>query len=83
MIKVIKKKNMVCVEGYGWFCCSLVISVNIPAKEHGGTAAHDVQSSSLLFYQGGTLGGEAITLSLSSSGLNSKIELLGLKLTHG
>ncbi|KAK8584930.1 hypothetical protein V6N13_138873 [Hibiscus sabdariffa] len=60
----------------------LVIAMNVPAKEHGSTAAHDVDSSTLLFYQGSTFGGEAITFSLRR-GFNSTVVLPQLKLTHG
>ncbi|XVE51764.1 hypothetical protein DITRI_Ditri02bG0067000 [Diplodiscus trichospermus] len=44
--------------------CLLVITLNVPAKEHSGTSAQDVESGTLLLNQGSTLGGETMPLSL-------------------
>ncbi|KAJ6701093.1 hypothetical protein OIU74_012442 [Salix koriyanagi] len=40
----------------------LIITLNIPAKKHGGATAEDVDTSTLLLHQGSALIGEAMPL---------------------
>uniref|UniRef100_A0A6N2KIX6 Calcineurin-like phosphoesterase domain-containing protein n=1 Tax=Salix viminalis TaxID=40686 RepID=A0A6N2KIX6_SALVM len=65
----------------------LIITLNIPAKKHGGATAEDVDTSTLLLHQGGTLIGEAMPLgSPCSRGLlgssTALVVYLELNLTH-
>ncbi|KAK8524715.1 hypothetical protein V6N12_029573 [Hibiscus sabdariffa] len=64
------------------FVPSLIVAVYVPAEEHGGTPAQDVESSTLLLNQRSTLGGETAPLPLRR-GLDSTVVLLVLKLRHG
>ncbi|KAJ6342402.1 hypothetical protein OIU77_023539 [Salix suchowensis] len=65
----------------------LIITLNIPAKKHGGATAEDVDTSTLLLHQGSTLIGEAMPLgSPCSRGLlgssTALVVYLELNLTH-
>ncbi|KAJ6427213.1 hypothetical protein OIU84_022749 [Salix udensis] len=65
----------------------LIITLNIPAKKHGSATAEDVDTSTLLLHQGGTLIGEAMPLgSPCSRGLlgssTALVVYLELNLTH-
>lgn len=44
----------------------LIISLDVGAEEHGGTAAKDVNTGTLLFKQGSALASEAITFTALS-----------------
>lgn len=63
----------------------LVLTLNVPAEEHGSTAAQDVDTGTLLLYQGGAFGGEA-TVALSLWWTFDKanvVVMLHQKLSHG
>lgn len=61
----------------------MIISANVRPKEHGGTAAQDVNTGAPFSNQGSTLPSEAIDPSLPSGARLGLITLPLTKLGHG